>query len=191
MEGVLLSLFLFFCFCFSLLRRKRNTWLIIPEVWEAKGLDSLIFLTNIYLNTDFVLGTLMSLGATALNSTEKMSLLWELGGKTNNEKIKKKIGNDSAMLKIRWRWRDEDGEGYYSRLGGQERTWRMWYFSQDLNDKKTQATWRSSGTGLQAEGTTYEGDQEEQCSWSMVCGRESMLWDVAQGSAGLEHLQVI
>ena len=31
-------------------------------------------------------------------------------GETNNEQIRKKIRNDSVVLKIRWRGRDEDGD---------------------------------------------------------------------------------
>lgn len=111
MEGVLRLLF--FCFYFFFFGRKKKEFL----AYYSRSLRSqwarfIHFSDNffIYLRTDFVLGTWMNLGSPALNSTDKYSPSSEnLHGvgvgvrETNNEQMQKKTGNDSAVLKIRWR----------------------------------------------------------------------------------------
>ena len=85
-------------------------------------------------------------------------------------------------------WKEGGGEEMKKEMSGQETSWRMWYFSWDLNDKKKEAM---QGDRIVGRGGNVWRRPEDQCGWNMVCGRERMLWDVAQGSAGLEHLQVI
>lgn len=116
----------------------------------------------------------MSLEATALNSAvQKISLKLhsEGWGETNNEQIRK-IHNDECctgkkMEGKRWSW-----------VSGQETSWRMWYFSCDLNDRRNKP---GRGDWAVGRGAMFEGDKKTSVAGAWCVAGERLLWDVAQG----------